>query len=227
MNFLITHSKLTLLIQILFILGINYVEAQPLLTQTFKFKSGVYLSFEEFQKNQPAYSGDAIKAAYFLNPQTEEIKVEYIRLLATDTYLDLDSIWGISIKGIPYVRVNPRIAAKGMSTFAEIGVRGNICYYYYEDMEERDIPFSVYNPYTKRPYRTAKVRRIVPVVVEKMFRFETGEVTEFNYKNVLLWIQEEQELVQALKSLGPKEAEKGLFKSLLLYDDKHEVRLKE
>jgi len=226
MNFLIEHSKRTLLIQLLFILGINQVQAQSLLTQTFKFKSGVYLSFEEFQKNQPTYSGDAIKAAYFLNPQTEEIKVEYIRLLSTDTYLDLDSIWGISIKGIPYVQVQPRTAAKGMSTFAQIGVRGNICYYYYEDKEEKDIPFSVYNPFTKRPYRTAKVRRTVPVVVEKMFRFETGEVTDFNYQNVLLWIQEEQELVEALKSLGPKEAEEGLFKSLLLYDDKHEVQLR-
>ena len=208
-------------------LGINTTQAQPLLTQDFKFKSGVYLSFEEFQKNQPTYNGDAIKAAYFLNPQTKEIKIEYIRLIATDTYLDIDSIWGISIKGIPYIQVKPHTAIEGMSTFAEIGVRGNICYYYYEDKEEKEIPFSVYNPYTKRPYRMAKVRRTVPILVEKIFRFETGEVTAFNYQNILLWIQEEPELVQALKSMGPKEAEKGLFKSLLLYDDKHEVRLKQ
>jgi len=223
---LIKHSWKVLLIPIIFILGIHIVQAQPVLTQDFKFKSGVYLDFEEFQKNQPTYSGDAIKAAYFLNPQTEEIKVEYIRLISTNTYLNIDSIWGISLKGIPYIQVKPSTTAKGMSTFAQIGVRGNICYYYYEDKEEKDIPFSVYNPFTKRPYRTAKVRRTVPVVVEKMFRFETGEVTDFNYQNVLLWIQEEQELVEALKSLGPKEAEEGLFKSLLLYDDKHEVQLR-
>ena len=223
---LIKHSWKVLLMLIIFILGIHTIQAQPLLTQDFKFKSGVYLSYEEFQKNQPAYNGDAIKAAYFLNPQTEEIKVEYIRLLVTDAYLDVDSIWGISIKGIPYIQVKPRTAVEGMRTFAKIGVRGNICYYYYEDKEEKDIPFSAYNPFTKRPYRTAKVRRTVPVLIERMFRFETGEVIAFNYQNVLLWIQEEPELVEALKSLGPKEADKGLFKSLLLYDDKHEVRLK-
>lgn len=200
--------------------------AQPILTQTFKFQSGVFLSYEEFQSNQPSYSGDEIKAAYFHNPQTEEIKVEYIRIEAEDTYLKLDSIWGISIKGIPYVQVPINKPTKGLQTFAKMEVRGNICYYFYNDIEKKKIPFSAYNPFTQRPYRTAVLEREIPVVKEKILRFETGVVTDFTYDNVLEWIQDEPELVQALKSLGAQQAEKGLFKTLLLYDDRHEVRLK-
>ena len=201
--------------------------AQPILTQTFKFQSGVYLSYEEFQRNQPSYNGNEIKAAYFHNPQTEEIKVEYIRVIASATQLNLDSIWGISIKGIPYVKVAINKPTKGLQTFAKMEVRGNICYYFYNDIDKKKIPFSAYNPFTQRPYRTAVLDREVPVVREKMLRFETGAVADFTYDNVLMWIQEEPDLVQALKSLGAAQAEKGLFKTLLLYDDRHEVRLKE
>lgn len=204
-----------------------YIIAQPILTQTLKFQSGVFLSYEDFQGNQPSYKGNEIKAAYFHNPQTEEIKVEYIRLKAEETYLNLDSIWGISIKGIPYVRVAINKPIKGLQTFAKMEVRGNICYYFYNDIEKKKIPFSAYNPFTQRPYRTAVLEREVPVVREKILRFETGLVTDFTYDNVLTWIQDEPELVQALKSLGVKQAEKGLFKTLLLYDDRHEVRLRE
>ena len=83
-----------------------------------------------------------------------------------------------------------------------------------------------YNPFTQRPYRTAVLEREIPVVKEKILRFETGVVADFTYNNVLEWIQDEPELVHALRSLGAKQAEKGLFKTLLLYDDRHEVRLK-
>ena len=204
-----------------------YSIAQPILTQTFKFQSGVFLSYEEFQSNQPSYNGNEIKAAYFHNPQTEEIKVEYIRIKAADTYLNLDSIWGISIKGIPYVQVAINKPIKEIKTFAKMEVRGNICYYFYNDIERKKIPFSAYNPFTQRPYRTAVLERDIPVVREKILRFETGIVTDFTYDNVLAWIQNEPELVQALSSLGKQQAEKGLFKTLLLYDDRHEVRLKQ
>ena len=200
--------------------------AQPILTQNLQFKSGVYLTYEDFQTNQPSYSGEEIKAAYFQNPQSEEIKVEYIRLIATDAYLSIDSIWGIGIKGIPYVRVALEQSTGGLQTFAKMEVRGNICYYFYNDKEEKMIPFAAYNPLTGKPFRKATIRREVAVLKEKMLRFETGEVVDFTYTNVLTWIKEEEELVQALQSLGPKESEKSLFKTLLLYDDRNEVRLK-
>ena len=165
--------KYKLLFATLILIQTISIIAQPILTQTFKFQSGVFLSYEEFQSNQPSYSGDEIKAAYFHNPQTEEIKVEYIRIEAEDTYLKLDSIWGISIKGIPYVQVLINKPTEGLQTFAKMEVRGNICYYFYNDIEKKKIPFSAYNPFTQRPYRTAVLERDVPVVKEKILLFET------------------------------------------------------
>lgn len=200
------------------------LEAQ-LLTQQFRFQSGVFLSYEEFQNNQPSYKGDAIKATYFQNPQTEEVKVEYIRLLVDGTYLSLDSIWGISLKGIPYVRVDLQKTAKTLRTFAKMEVRGNICYYFYNDKEVKNLSFSAYNPVTRRPYRTGFVQREIPVLKEKMLRFKTGEVRDFTYQHLLEWIATEEDLVTALTSLGPNNANKSLFKTLLLYDDRYEVRI--
>ncbi len=207
-------------------LSMNYLLAQPFLTQSLQFKSGVYLTYEDFQANQPSYGGDEIKAAYFQNPQSEEVRVEYIRLIGTNEYLPLDSIWGIGLKGVPYVSVELNKSVEGLRTFAKMEVRGNICYFFYNDKETKDIPFAAYNPYTGKPFRKATIRREVAVLKEKMLRFETGQITDFTYENVLNWIEDEIDLVSALKSLGAKKAEERLFKTLLLYDDRNEVKLK-
>ena len=218
----------TIMLSIIFLGGLStsYLQGQPYLTQSLQFKSGVYLTYEDFQANQPSYGGGEIKAAYFQNPQSEEVRVEYIRLIDTDEYIALDSIWGIGIKGVPYVKVDLNKSVEGLRTFAKMEVRGNICYYFYSDTVEKDISFAAYNPYTGKPFRKATIRREIAVLKEKMLRFETGQVVDFNYDNVLSWIEGETELVAALKSLGAKKAESSLFKTLLLYDDRNEVRLK-
>jgi len=65
--------------------------------------------------------------------------------------------------------------------------------------------------------------RKLPVIKEKMLRFATGEVIDFNYENLLEWTAEEPDITEALKSLGPIRAEDKLFDALLLYNDKHGV----
>jgi len=104
-------------------------------------------------------------------------------------------------------------------------VRGNICYYAYDDIEEKELTFKAYNPLIGKPFRTGKAMRKLPIIKEKMLRFATGEVTDFNYQNLLVWTAEESDITQALQSLGPIRAEDKLFDALLLYNDKHSVTL--
>lgn len=197
--------------------------AQTQLTQSFRFENGVYETFEAFQQNRPTHSGNMIEGNFFINEKTKQAKVEYIRLKITRENLDLDKIWGIVIRGIPYVKASPNLPAHSLKVFASMEVRGNICYYAYDDIEEKELTFKAYNPLIGKPFRTGKAMRKLPVIKEKMLRFTTGEVADFNYENMIEWVAEEEDIVKALKSLGAIQADEKLFDALLLYNDKHLV----
>lgn len=201
------------------------ISAQTQLTQSFRFENGVYKTFEAFQQNTPTHSGNMIEGNFFINEKTKQAKIEYIRLKGTDRSLNLDSIWGVVIRGIPYVRANTNLPAHSLKVFASMEVRGNICYYAYDDIEEKELTFKAYNPLIGKPFRTGKAMRKLPIIKEKMLRFATGEVADFNYQNLLEWTAEEPDITTALKSLGAIKAEDKLFDALLLYNDKHLVNL--
>jgi len=202
-----------------------FVSAQTQLTQTFRFESGIYLTFEAFQKNTPSIKAVDITGNFFINENTKQAKVEYINLKATNQKLDLDKMWGIVIRGIPYVKASPNLPSHSLKVFAAMEVRGNICYYAYDDIEEKEVTFKAYNPLIGKPFRTGKAMRKLPVIKEKMLRFTTGEEADFNYQNLLEWAAAEPDIIQAMKSLGPIKAEDKLFDALLLYNEKHPVNL--
>ena len=134
-------------------------------------------------------------------------------------------MWGIVIRGIPYVKTSPNVPSHNLKVFASMEVRGNICYYAYDDIEEKEVTFKAYNPLIGKPFRTGKAMRKLPIIKEKMLRFTTGEVADFNYQNMLIWAAKEPYIIQALESIGPIKAEDNLFDALLLYNDKHPVNL--
>ena len=207
---------------ILFLLSAP-LSAQTQLTQSFRFENGVYETFEAFQQNRPTHSGNMIEGNFFINEKTKQAKVEYIRLKITRENLDLDKIWGLVIRGIPYVKASPNLPAHNLKVFASMEVRGNICYYAYDDIEEKEVTFKAYNPLIGKPFRTGKAMRKLPIIKEKMLRFTTGEVADFNYENMIKWVAEEEDIVKALKSLGAVQADEKLFDALLLYNEKHLV----
>lgn len=207
----------------LIILLSNTLSAQTQLTQAFRFESGVYLTFEAFQKNTPDIKAVDITGNFFINEKTKQAKVEYITLKATNKKLNLDKMWGIVIRGVPYVKASPNLPTHNLKVFAAMEVKGNICYYAYDDIEEKEVTFKAYNPLIGKPFRTGKAMRKLPIIKEKMLRFATGEVVDFNYQNLLEWVAAEPDIIQALKSLGPVKAEDKLFDALLLYNDKHSV----
>lgn len=206
-------------------IGMLQTTAQTYLTQTFRFESGVYTSFEAFQENTPTYKAVELEGNFFINEETKQAKVEYIRLKQSKNLLDLETIWAIVINGIPYKKATPNIPAHSLKVFASMEVRGNICYYAYDDILEEDYTFRAYNPLIGKPFRTAIQKRKVSVIKEKMLRFETGEIADFNYQNLLNWLENDIEIVSALKRLGVEEAEAKLFDALLLYNDKYPVTI--
>ena len=198
------------------------------ISKNFQFTDGIYLSHEAFQRNQPDYLLEALKANLFTNPQTFMTQVDSVSVLVNGSYQDLEprAIWIICLGGIPYIRLPEGAVNKDLTTFAGLQLRGKICYFRYENLESREIPMVAYNPATGKPFRQAVIQRNVLVTYEKMMHFETGEVLDFTVEHFLGWIQDDPELTLSVRELGPDEAREKLFKCLLIYDDRNLVELK-
>ena len=206
--------------------GINlYGQEGKLLTKNFKFEDGIYLSFNDFQRNKPVYSWEEMEGSLVTNPQNFITKVEYLRVKGGGNLI-LREIWGISIGGIPYVRVNEQSRSSGVVRFAGLQVRGKICYFSFEDEEIKKVKVSAYNPLNGRPFRTAEVAQKEVILQEKMLDFSTGAIIDFNIYTFREWIKEDQQLLTTLNELSEEEANEKLFKCLLIFDDRNQVYIK-
>ena len=195
------------------------------LTKNFQFQDGVYTDFAAFQKNQPSYSWDQVQVSLVSNPQTFLTQVEYINLIneTGNEALDLNTIWGICLGGIPYVRLPQGAVKKKLTTFAGMRLRGKICYFSFEDEEAIKVKMPVYNPLTRRPYFVSDVERKKIVLHQRILRFQDGEVKPFTADNLKAWITDDERLLQTVESLTPEEVKEKLFKCLLIYVDRNPV----
>jgi hypothetical protein len=192
-------------------------------SKNFRFADGVFLSFQEFRQNAPAYRPEDVRIDFFTNPQTSLTQIDSICLPGTNRYLDPDSVWAVCIDGIPYLRVPENEINRELPTFAALKLRGKICYFTYPDFRVKKIMVAAYNPLTGMPFRKGVVEREEEVVIEKMMHFESGEVLDFTVANFMRWIQDDLPLVKTIESLPPKEKQEKLFKCLLIYVDRNPV----
>ncbi len=202
-------------------------EEGTVLSKNFSFKDGVYQSFEEFQANDPTYDWEEVQATVFSNPQNFMAQVQYIKK-GTDTEaedLNLEDIWGISLGGIPYIRLPKGTVDKSLTVFAGLRLRGKICYFNFENEVNRKVEMPVYNPVNKYVYRTVWIDRVVSVTYEKLLHFETGEVVDFTPATFRQWIADDPRLVETLDDMSPSELKEKLFKCLLIYVDRNQVEI--
>ena len=193
-------------------------------TKNFAFADGVYLSFAEFQENRPSYRWTDLKSSLFTNPQTFLTQIEFLKLKEEGNRpVPLDSVWGLCLGGIPYVRLPQGAVDKELPTFAVLQVRGKICYFVFSRPELRRIPMSAYNPLTGRPFRSGLVDRWEEVEHPMMLHFQTGEVARLTVDNFLQWIDDDERLQETVRELEAGEAQEKLFKCLLIYDDRNPV----
>ncbi len=203
----------------------NILTAQTdslLVTKNFAFNDGVYLSFESFQRNEPAFSWDDLSTNLFSNPQTFMAKVEFVKVKATDEIVSMDSIWGISLGGLPYINIGSLDRTSQLTNFAALRIRGKICYFDYEAFEEVAVPIRAYNPYTGEPYLESSVTRQKKVMEEWLMDFNSGDIIRLTPDNLKTWVADDAQLVDAIESLGEEAWEwEKLFKCILIYDDRH------
>ncbi|MDG1432992.1 MAG: hypothetical protein P8M17_11270 [Saprospiraceae bacterium] len=205
------------------------------LSKNFKFQDGIFLSFEDFKNNKPTYKWKEVLAGVHSNPQNflaqmYGLKVEMVEVSEEKEIqyrnVDLESIWGICLDGIPYIRLSREELKKENVVFAGMKLRGKICYYEYEEFVIEKKEMSAYNPVTGYPFRTKDVDVKVKLIHQNMLHFETGETAVFSKENFKEWIKDDKRLYETVSELSTQEVEDKLFKCLLIYDDRNLVKVR-
>ncbi len=194
-----------------------------LVTKNFKFKDGVYLTFDAFQQNLPDYTWEQAEGRMVTNADTYLTKIEWLRTKDSlnKKHIPLHQIWGVCVGGIPFIRTP--IHQPDYVLFAALRVRGKICYFAYEEEAIEQVVISAYNPLTGKPFRSGKVDNKVYRRIEKMLHFNHGEVMDFTPENFLKWIIDDPKLTETVKGLSQEEIQEKLFKCLLIYVDRNPV----
>lgn len=187
------------------------------LTKDFRFTDGVYERPTDWQHNQPTTTlpddFDPI-----ISPRTGMLRM-------TSTPNNIANYWGITHRGVPYIRIPADSTGSPLPTFAPLKVRGKICYFTYETTRTDSIPFAVYNPRYGYAFRRAKVERTQPVQLERMLHFETLELVPFNRQNLLRWTESDRAIYRTIEWIREEELSEKLYKALLVFDDRHPVYL--
>lgn len=203
------------------------MNAQTLITKNFEFEDGVYLTLDALQRNTPDFNWQDLRSNLAANPQTYMTQVEFLTEKVSGDTIATDSVFAVCLGGIPFVRLPKGAVSKELTTFAGLRVRGRWSYFTYEDVQTKMVPISAYNPLNGRPFRTALVQREETVLFGKLLDFETGETMDFTRRNFLKIIVDDKELTKAVKALpASNDLTEKLFKSLLIYDDRHPIYVK-
>lgn len=105
----------------------------------------------------------------------------------------------------------------------KLHVVGNICYYFHESVETRDVVMNIYHPQTGQLLARRVIQNQDKVMSQKMLRFATGEVADFSLQNLRLWMHDDERLVLTLSDFSSNTPEDRLFKTLLIYNDRHPI----
>ncbi len=213
-----------LLFIVIFSLEANAQSDSVLLTKNFKFEDGIYLTLQDLQKNQPNYTWNQVSANLASSDGGFIMQVESLQI--GEQVLDLEQVWGICIKGIPYIRLAKGEVTDAATVFAGLRVRGRVCYFEYKEVIKEMREMKAYNPLTGHPFRSARLPIEKTVERQQMLDFETGKMEDFTKENFLSWIENDRQLWNTVKELQPGEVEEKLFKCLLIYVDRNEIYLK-
>lgn len=195
------------------------------LDRNYEFKDGLYLSLAAFQSDTPDIPLDQLEGRLVTNDETGLTKSDYLAM-KSDTgalEIDLDQVWGISLDGEPYIKVRGELDDEGFSTFAKLSVRGAICYFTFDSEVARYVEVKAYNPLNGKPFRRGRVKNMETVNNKRMLRFDTGEIAPLSRESLLKWVQDDPQLTEAVEALEGEDISDKLYRSMLIYDDRHPV----
>jgi len=160
-------------------------------TPDLKFKEGLYLTFNQLRSNNPIPKSRIIISEEIQSPQFFDRVIDGKKIFYFDTKgirqeIPIEKVWGYSNNGSVYINVG--------GNFNRISIIGSICHFiatvtlmnqqYYDPFY---YSYGGYYSYGPSSYATQETRQF-------LLNFKTGEVFDYDYKNVELLIATDQQL---------------------------------
>ncbi len=202
-----------------------FLKAQGVLNNGYSFTNGLYQTFEEFKENAPGLNWNDVTSDLIVMEPIHKAKMIHLKNATTEAAINMDEIWGFCVNGIPYKKVDSMDGVK-MFSFAGIQLRGKICYFEYEILEEKEIEVKAYNPLTNKPFRKGKVKQENIIPLKVMMDFETGETDLYTRKNVENWISSDEKLLATFQKTEEIKLQEQLFKFLQIFNDRNPIKMK-
>jgi len=207
-------------------------------TTDFKFKEGFYLNFDQVKTNKPLPKSRVLtsidyNSKTFFDQVTESQTIIYFDDLGNSQEVETAKLWGYSKNGILYKNVQ--------GSFNRITIVGNICHfvanitttynrynspYGYSPYGYGYSPYG-YSPYGYSPYgygypygygqpnyRTTELKQF-------LMDFDTGNIMEYDTKNVGMLLMSDPELHDEFSGLRSKKKEQLQFMYIRKFNERH------
>jgi len=201
------------------------LNAQKKINKGYSFTDGVYANHNDLKMDKPSYplyripnfdyQMDGEKNLLFLSEKS-------MSGLSDSEIKSMDNIWGICIKGKPYMKVQPD-GKDGAVYFVRYHIVGRICYLYYPSIENKEVEMFVYHPLTGSKVGRKTVVNRERTLVKKLMLFETGELKAYSVDNFKNWAKDDERLMKTLQDMTKEEQENKLFKTIKIYNDRHPI----
>jgi hypothetical protein len=197
-------------------------------TPDFKFKEGIFLSFDQVKQNNPIPKSRIITTVAYDDPAfyekvLHEKKIQVFDNLGTKQEIPVKNLWGFSRNGILYINLND-------GSF-RITIIGSICHFVaslttyasnYNPYYNYGYPYSsypynpYYSPYSSTP--TSEMRQY-------MLDFKTGNVLDYNEEGVELLLMSDPELHDEFAALGNKKQKQMKFLYIRKFNERNPLYL--
>ncbi|MBN1788930.1 MAG: hypothetical protein JW830_00450 [Bacteroidales bacterium] len=192
----------------------------------FKFKDGIFLSFEQVKQNNPIPKSSIITTVAYDDPDfydrvLREKKIQVFDNLGTKQEVPIKNLWGFSRNGVLYINLN--------EGHYRITMIGSICHFV-ASLTSYNSPYNSYPyysygyPYYGYPYnpyyspyggtQTSEMRQY-------LLDFKTGNVLDYDVESVELLLMADPELHDEFSSLNKKKKKQMKFLYIRKFNERN------
>ena len=194
---------------------------QRALNQELKLVDGLYLNINEFKKDAPSRLWKEYEVIWTYNTKLKCYQVENIYKKGHPGSGIQDSVWGFTIKGIPYIRISPDSSGRPLTLFAELTVRGLINIISYEKENQELFPMKAYNPLTGTVFRKGVVKRNITTMEKRIFHLKDDLIIPYDKDILEQWMEKDKEILRALRFASEEEYEEKLTRALIVFNGRY------
>lgn len=193
-------------------------------TPEFRFKEGVFLSFDQVRQNNPVPKSSIITNVPYDDPAffervLNEKKIQVFDNLGTRQEIPVKNLWGFSRNGVLYINMN--------EGNYRITIIGNICHFVaslttysssYNPYYNYGYPYYgyPYNPYYS-PYSTTPTSEMRQYLLD----FKTGNVLDYDEESVELLLMSDPELHDEFSALSGKKKKQMKFLYIRKFNERN------